>query len=110
MNNNLSKNNSDLLTDLPTDKNVPTQSELKLFDSLFKENYEINKTSSLKIVFQYILLTFLVMLFCLIPNDTIKKFVPAALNNIELTPVIIKGVCISVIFYLFQVYYMKVKF
>jgi len=110
MNNNLPKNNSDTLMDLPTDKNVPTKSELKIFDSLFKENYENSKTSFLKIIFQYILLTFIIMLFYLIPNDTIKKLVPAALSNIELTPIIIKGVCISIIFYLFQVYYMKVKF
>jgi hypothetical protein len=107
----IKKNNSDLLIDLPTDKNQPTHLELKVFDSLFKENYEDNtKTSSLKIIFQYILLTFLIMLFYLIPNETIKKFVPTALNNIELTPIVIKGVCISIIFYFFQVYYMKVKF
>ena len=66
MNNNLSKNNSDLLIDLPTDKNHPTESEIKILDSLFKENYENNnKTSSLKIIFQYVLLIFLILVVCI---------------------------------------------
>ena len=119
MNTNLQNNNSDLLSALPTDKNQPTHSELKIVDTLFKDTQSPStdtntpkppKSSTVKIVFQYMLLVFLVMLFYFIPNDTIKKFMPVALSNNELAPIFVKSVCVSIIFYAFQVYYIKVTF
>lgn len=116
MTNNLQSNNSDLLVELPTDKIQPTHSELKIIDSLFKESAVIKskpsttKPSILNIIFQYILLVFIIMLSYFIPTDTVKKIIPVALSNNELLPIFIKAIVVSIIFYLFQVYYIKVNF
>ena len=112
MNNNLVNNQSDLLASLPTDKNQPTHSELKIIDSIFKEDFKEEskniKKSFMKVISQYILLTFIIMLFYFIPNDNIKNFLPVALSNNELVTIFIKASCVSIIFYLFQTYYVKV--
>ena len=114
MNTNLVNNQSDVLASLPTDKNQPTHSELKIIDSIFKEDFkeasneEIKNTkkSFMKVISQYILLTFIIMLFYFIPNDSIKNFLPVALSNNELATIFIKSSCVSIIFYLFQTYYL----
>lgn len=95
--------NSDPIIELPTDKTQPTHAELKVLDTLFKENYTHSKSLK-KTAIKYSFLTFLIMLFYFIPNDTVKQILPAALNKNEYIPVFLKAVLISVIFYFFEVY------
>ena len=92
--------NSDSLIGLPTDKNQPTHSELKVINSLFKE--EKKEKSVLYVSIQYIVLTLIVMLFYFIPNETIKQFLPVALTTNDFIPIFVKSIGVSVTFYMFQ--------
>jgi len=103
------KKNSDLIIDLPTDKNQPTHTELKVINSLFKEDCVKPRTffQFITTIFQYVFLTFLIMLGYFVSNDTIKKFLPAIMNNNDMFVIFIKALLISFIYYLFNSYFYK---
>ena len=97
-------NNSDLLVDLPTDKNQPTYSELKVIDSLFIETTR----SNIHIISQYLILAILIIVFYYIPNTTVIQFLPQALSSYEFAPIFIKALCISILFFIIQKYYITI--
>ena len=100
--------NFDLLVDLPVDKNQPTHNELKIINSIFPVVKETPKSSIKLTLIQYLCLTFLIMAFYYVSNDSIKQFLPTFLNKYEMPPVFIKALCVSIIYYVLQKYIIKI--
>ena len=97
--NNIS-NNPDLLTELPTDKNQPTYSELKVIDTLFINTKNEKESSEfLSCILPYIVLIFLVTFSGFIPTDFILNILPLKIKS-EITIYIIKGISVAIVFYL----------
>ena len=97
------KTNYDLILDLPTDKNQPTHTELKVIDSLFgktKENFNnVNKTTNIyNQVIKYAILIFLFMLVSNIPDQKLPTL--PFLSNYEFSPMLMKGIILAGVFYL----------
>jgi hypothetical protein len=107
----ISKKNSDLINDLPTDKNQPTHSELKVINSLFKESPKKEGAfmKCLSSIIQYIFLTLLIMLVYFIPNDSVKKIIPSIVSENEIFIIFIKAIVASFVYYLFQNYFYRKK-
>ena len=102
---------SDFILDLPTDKNQPTHTELKVIDSLFgkdskvnkdnKENYEVNSSKKSYTEFlKYSILIFLVMIMCNIPDE--KLPVLPFIGNYDFAPLLMKGIILAGVFYLIE--------
>jgi len=107
----ISKKNSDLINDLPTDKNQPTHSEIKIINALFKAS-PIKKgyfMSTVSNIIQYIFLTLLIMLVYFIPNETVKKIIPSIVSENEIFIIFIKAIVASFVYYLFQNYFYRKK-
>ena len=107
----ISKKKSDLIIDLPTDKNQPTHTELKVVNTLFKEPPKKTSTFTVVInnIIQYIFLTFLIMFIYFIPNDTIAKILPSIVSENELFIIFLKATIVTSLYYLFQMYFYRKK-
>jgi hypothetical protein len=102
---NAKKLKSDLILDLPTDKNQPTHTELKVIDSLFgkdiKENYENNTVNNMYIeILKYFILIFLFMIICIIPEQKLPTL--PFIGNYEFAPLLMKGIILAGSFYLIE--------
>jgi len=94
---------SDLILDLPTDKNQPTHTELKVINSLFGTNINDGNNSSKNIYIEflkYVILIFIFMITCNIPNEKIPKL--PFIDQYEFTPLLIKGIVLAVLFYIVE--------
>ena len=114
--NNLKK--FDLINDLPTDNNKPSEIDVVLVNTLFKnkakkisldedtdeednsenENFIIK---TLKKFMPYIILVFIINLFYFIPIQTVSKFVPDFISNNEYGIVFTKSILAAVLYYVF---------
>jgi len=113
--NNLKK--FDLITDLPTDNNKPSEIDVELVNTLFKKN--LKKISSdeddndeecenenfivktLKIFMPYIILVFIITLFHFIPLTTISNFLPTFISNNEYGIIFTKSILTVLLYYIF---------
>lgn len=97
---------SDLILDLPTDKNQPTHTELKVIDSLFgkdnKENYVSDKPIKNTYIefFKYIILIFIFMIICNISEDKLPTL--PFIGKYEFAPLLTKGIIFAVAFYIIE--------
>lgn len=114
--NNLKK--FDLIADLPTDNNKPSEIDVELVNTLFKKN--VKKISSdedsddeecenenfivksLKTFMPYIILVFIITLFHFIPLDTISNFLPSIISNNEYGIVLTKSILVALLYYIFM--------
>ena len=99
------KTSSDLILDLPTDKNQPTHTELKVIDSLFgktKESFNNNdnKKSIYNELIKYAILIFLFMLLSNIPEEKLPTL--PFLSNYEFSTMLMKGIILACVFYIIE--------
>jgi len=99
---------SDLILDLPTDKNQPTHTELKVVESLFgkvnnKENYEDKNTSKniYTVILKYAILIFIFMIVVNIPVEKLPTL--PFIGNYEFAPLLMKGIILAGGFYLIEI-------
>jgi hypothetical protein len=99
---------SDLILDLPTDKNQPTHTELKVVESLFgkinnKENYEEkNKSNNIYIeILKYAILIFIFMIIYNVPEEKLPTL--PFIGNYEFAPILMKGIILAGAFYLIEI-------
>jgi hypothetical protein len=98
------KVNSDFLVDLPTDKNQPTHTEIKVINTLFedvksKENFE-PKNNLYKDILKYAFLIFLFMIIYNIPETKLPTL--PFINNYEFAPILMKAIILAVGFYFIE--------
>ena len=114
--NNLKK--FDLINDLPTDNNKPSEIDVVLVNTLFKNKVknisldedtdeEDNCTNenfivkNLKKIMPYIILVFIINLFYFIPLQTVSNFLPAFISNNEYGIVFVKSILTALLYYIF---------
>ena len=97
----------DLISDLPTDKNKPSDNEYRIINTLFKEKNTIN------IIFKEMQDSFIVgILFVIfsipIIDETIIKFIPSAEKSIYIL-ISVKVLAIMILFWIVKHFYLSRK-
>jgi len=114
----------DLIKDLPTDNNNPSEIDVEIVNTLFKkkdkkslknkkeevdeemeeecENVKENfLIKNLKKIMPYVILVFIITLFYFIPTTSISKFLPSIIKNSEYALVLVKSILIAIMYYMF---------
>lgn len=97
----------DFISQLPTDKNPPTNTEVQIIDTLFKNHSSMNKIiTHMKDIFLVIIL---VIIFSLNQTDEfINKTIPATVN-LPYTLLLVKGMLAGLIFFVIKYFYLSRK-
>jgi hypothetical protein len=64
-----------------------------------------DNTSYVKIIVEYAFLAFLIMMvYTVVPSETLKKFMPGSFGDNDFLELFIKAILVSVLFYIFKSY------
>jgi hypothetical protein len=92
--------NADVISSLPTNKSVPSYDELKLMDTLFRNEGSVNNIVK---EFKDSLLLGLTFILLSLPqiDELVKKFIPATTNS-EYILLVVKGIIFGLLFWLIK--------
>lgn len=100
--------NSDLISDLPVDKNEPTKTEIQIVDTIFKKHKK-TMNSIFSEAKESIIVGILFVIFSIPAVDSlIKRFIPAA-NNSTYILLLIKILFIMILFWVLKHFYLSRK-
>ena len=100
--------NSDLISDLPVDKNEPTPSEIQIIDTIFKKHKKTMNSIFLEAKESLIVGILFVIFSIPVVDSVIKRFIPSA-NNSSYILLLIKILLVMLLFWVLKHFYLSRK-